>query len=100
MPDASQLAREGEKRFRAFGLSTLGLVESRVLEGHGGVPGHHLQKAKVVCVELVEAELRDDDRAGDACAVLERDGEERLFDFRSAFDLLAEFVPRGVSDEQ
>ena len=60
----------------------------------------HLEQAQIVGVELVEPELRDDDHAGDACAVLERDGEQRLLDLGRALDLLAELVPRGVADEE
>ena len=95
-----ELAREGEERLRALGLAPLRLVEPRVLEGDGRVPGHDLEEPQVVRVELVEAELRDDDDAGHACAVLERDGEQRLLDLGGAVDLLAELVARGVSDEE
>ena len=64
------------------------------------MPGQHLEQPQVVGVELVEPELRDHDHAGDARAVLERDGEERLLDLGRALDLLAELVVGGVVDEE
>ena len=85
-----ELARELEERLRALRLAALRLVEPRVLEGDRRVAGQHLEQPQVVGVELVEAELRDDDHAGHARAVLERDGEERLLDLGRADDLLAE----------
>ena len=62
--------------------------------------GEHLEQPQVVLVELVEAELGDDDRADDARAVVERDGEDRLLDLRGAFDLDRELALGGVAEEE
>ena len=95
-----EIAGEREKSLRGLRLAALRLVEPRVLEGDGRVPGQHFEKPQVVGVELVEAELRDDDDAGHAQPVLERDCEERLLDLGRADDLLAELVASGVADEE
>ena len=58
-----EVAGELEERLRALGLTPLRLVQARVLERDGRVPGHHLEQPEVVGVELVESELRDDDDA-------------------------------------
>ena len=55
---------------RAVRLAPLGLVEARVLERDRRVAGEHLEEPDVVFVELVDAELGDDDDADDARAVL------------------------------
>ena len=65
-----EVAGEREERLRALGLAALRLVQPRVLERDGRVPGQHLEEPQVVGVELVEAELRDDDDAGHARPVL------------------------------
>ena len=62
------------------------------------VSGEHLEP-QVVLVELVEAELGDDDRADDARAVVERDGEDRPRS-GSAFDLDRELALGGVAEEE
>ena len=95
-----EVAREREERFRALRLAALGLVQPRVLERDGDVPGHHLEQAEIVAVELVQAELRDHDDARHALAELDRDGEERLLDLGGAGDLLAGLVTRRVPDEE
>ena len=46
----------------------------------GCMPGEHLEEAQVVLVELLQPELGDDDRPGDAGAVVQRDGDDRLLD--------------------
>ena len=58
-----ELACELEQRPRGLGLASLHLVETRVLERHRRLSREHFEQAQVVAVELVEAELRDDDRA-------------------------------------
>ena len=95
-----EVAREREERLRALGLAPLGLVEAGVLERNRRVSRHHLEQSQVVGVELVEAELRDHDHAGDARSVSQRDGEQRLLDLRGPGDLLAELVTRSVDDEE
>ena len=95
-----EVSREGEEGLRALGLPALRLVEPRVLERDGRVSCQHLEQPQVVCVELVEPELRDHDHAGDARAVLERDREQRLLDLGGSLDLLAELVLGGVVDEE
>ena len=63
---------EREQRLGALGLAPLLLVEPRVLERDRRLAGEHLEQANVVLVELVQAELRDDDHAGDARPVAQR----------------------------
>ena len=95
-----EVAAELEQRLRALGLAPLRLVEPCVLERDGRVAGEHLEQAQVVLVELVEAELRDDDRADHPGAVVERDGDDRLVDLRRALDLDRELALRGVRQQQ
>ena len=95
-----EVAAELEQRLRALGLAPLRLVEARVLERDGRVAGEHLEQAQVVLVELVEAELRDDDGADHAGAVLERHGDDRLVDLGRALDLDRELALRRVREEQ
>src|SRR5262249_27501417 len=75
-----ELVRECEQRLRALGLPALLLVEARVLERDRRLAGEHLEQAHVVFVELVDAELRDHDRTGDARAVAERNDCERFLE--------------------
>ena len=72
--------RDLERGLGALGLESLGLVQACVLERDRGVAAQHLEQADVVLVELVDAELRDDDGADHAGAVAERDGDHRLVD--------------------
>ena len=92
-----ELVGEGEQRLRALGLAALLLVEPRVLERHRRLAGEHLEQAHVVLVELVDAELRDDDRAGDARAVAQRHGRERLLELVGAGNALARTRTRARS---
>ena len=62
--------------------------------------GEHLEQSQVVLVELVETELRDDDHADHAGAVVHRHGDDRLVDLRGALDLDRELAGRGVVEEQ
>ena len=78
------LVREGEQRLRALGLAPLLLVETRVLERDRRLAREHLEQAHVVLVELVEAELRDHDRAGHPRAVAQRHDRERLLELLRA----------------
>ena len=94
------LAPELEEGVRALGLAPLGGVQARVLERDRCVPCEDLEHAKVVGVELVEAELRDHDDPVHARPELERHREERLLDLRRALDLLPELAVSGVADEQ
>ena len=57
-----------------------------------------LEQPNVVLVELVQAELRDDDHAHDARPVTERHRQKRLLDRIGALDLPAELAVRGVRD--
>ena len=61
-----ELATELEQGGGAFRLASRSLVQARVLDRDGGVAGEDLEQPHVVLVELVEAELRDDDDADDA----------------------------------
>ncbi len=70
-----ELPAEAEQRGGTFRLAARRLVETCVLDGDGGVAGQHLEQADVVLVELIEAELRDDDHADDASAVPQRHGQ-------------------------
>ena len=62
--------------------------------------GEHLEQPQIVFVELAQAELRDDDRASRAGAVLERHGDDRLLDLRGALDLDRELARRRVVEQQ
>ena len=62
------------------GLPAQALVESGVLEGDRRVAGEHLEQTEVALVELADAELGEEDHAGDVRAVAERDGDHRLVD--------------------
>ncbi len=95
-----EVAPELEQRLRALRLAPLRLVEARVLERDRSVAGEHLQQAQVVLVELAQAELGDDDRTGDAGAVVERDGDDRLLDLRGAGDLDRELARGRVVEQQ
>src|ERR671922_806478 len=64
------------------------------------MPCEHLEDTQVVLVELVEAELRDDDHADRPRAEPKRDGEKRLLDDGGARDALAVLVVGGVADEK
>ena len=86
-----------ERGSRAVGFEPLGLVEARVLERHGRVAAEHLEKADVVLVELVDPELRDDDRPDDTGAVVERDCDHRLVDVLGARDRDRRSRSRGRS---
>ena len=99
MVDASASSRENSS---AFALSASRRCASyRVRSrGDGCVAGQDLEQPKIVRVELIEAELRDHDDAGDARPVPERHREERLLDLGGTLDLLAELVLRGVADQQ
>ena len=94
------LVRKGEQRFRTFRLAPLLLVEPRVLERDRRLSREHLEQAHVVLVELVDAELRDHDRAGDARAVAKRDDGERLLDVLGARDAERELALERVRDQQ
>ena len=61
--------REREQRLGVFGLSALLVIQARVLEGDRCLPGKHLEQPKVVLVELIDPELRDDDCTDHATAV-------------------------------
>jgi hypothetical protein len=95
-----EVAGELEECLRGLGFAPLHVVEPGVLERDRRVTGHHLEQSEVVRVELVEAELRDDDDAGHPVAVLERHREQRLRDLGGSRDSLAELVLRRVSDEE
>ena len=95
-----EVAAELEQRLRALGLAALRLVETGVLDRNGGVARQHLEQPQVVGVELVQAELRDDDHADHAGAVLHRHGDDRLLDLRGPFNLERELAGRGVVEEQ
>ena len=95
-----ELIREGEQRLRTLGLTALLLVEARVLECHRSLAGEHLEQAHVVLVELVGAELRDHDRAGDARAVAQRHGRKRLLELVGAGNALRELALERVRHEQ
>jgi hypothetical protein len=75
-----QLAAELEQRRRALRLAPLRLVEPRVLERDRRLAGQHLEQPRVVLVELVEAELGDDDDPVHVGAVAERRRKQRLLD--------------------
>ena len=96
---ARELARELEQGLGTLGFAPLRLVEARVLERNGRVAGEHLEQAQVLFVELVEAELGDDDRADHAHAVVERNGQQRLVDQLRPRNRLSELAVRRVSGE-
>ena len=60
--DSSSSAAEVDCRL------TLGRQELRVLEGHGGVGGQHLEQALVLLVELPVPEAGEHDHAHDVLA--------------------------------
>ena len=95
-----ELGRELEQRLGALRLAPLLLVEPRVDERDRGVPGEHLEQTQLVLVELVEAELRDDDHADHRRPVEERDGEQRLLDLRRPSNLDAELGLRRIAREE
>ena len=95
-----EVAPELEQRLRALRLAALRLVEAGVLERDGRMAGEHLEQAQVVLVELVQAELGDDDRPGDAGAVVQRDGDDRLLDPRGTGDLDRELARRRVVEQE
>ena len=64
------------------------------------MPGEHLEQTQLVLVELVEAELRDDDHADHGRPVEEWDGEQRLLDPRGPSNLDAELGLRRVAREE
>ena len=97
---ARDFVGEREQRLGALGLAPLLLVEARILERDRRVAGEHLEQADVVLVELVEAELRDDDRAGDPRAVPQRHGGEGLLDLFGARDPVGELALERVRHEQ
>ena len=94
-----ELACKLEQRLRALGFAPLCLVETRILECDGRVAGEHLEQPQVVRVELVEAELGDDDRSDHARPVVQRHSQERLVDRLRARDRLRELTLRGVAGE-
>ena len=59
--------------------------------------GEHLEQAQVVLIELVEAELGDDDRADHARPVVKRHREQRFIDRFRARNRLRELALRGVA---
>jgi len=73
-------AGEFEQGLQVARLTSLRLVQARVLERNRGMPREHLEQPHVVLVELADAELRDHDDADHAGAVAQRDGHERLLD--------------------
>ena len=95
-----EVAAELEQRLGALGLASLHLVEPGVLDRGRRVAGEHLEQAQVVVVELIETELRDDDHADHAGAVVHRHGDDRLLDLRGALDLDRELAGRGVVEEE
>ena len=95
-----ELVGEGEQRLRALGLAALLLVEARVLERDRRLAREHLEQPDVVLVELVDAELRDHDRAGDARAVAQRHDGERLLELVGAGNPERELALERVRDEQ
>ena len=70
--------RDLERSLRPVRLEPLRLVEPSVLERDRRVAAEHLEQAHVVLVERPDAELGDDDGAGDPGAVVQRDGDDRL----------------------
>ena len=95
-----EVAPELEQRLRALRLAALRLVETGVLERDGRMAGEHLEQPQVVLVELAQAELGDDDRPGDAGAVVERDGDDRLLDLGGALDLDRELAGRRIVEQE
>ena len=59
----------------------------------------HLEEPDVVLVELVDAELGDDDGADHAGAVVERDGDDRLVDVLGARDRDGEVAVERVREQ-
>ena len=98
--EVEERVRDLERGLGALGLEPLGLVEARVLERDGGVAAEHLEQADVVLVELVDAELGDDDGADHARAVAERDGDHRLVDVVRARDRHARSRSRARSSSR
>src|SRR5579862_3298316 len=99
LDERRELASELEERSRTLRLAPRRLEEARVLDRNGCVAGENLEQPHLVLVELVEAELRDDDHADDLRAVPERDGKERFLDRRRPFDLVPELGVRSVADD-
>jgi hypothetical protein len=95
-----EAAGEGEQRLRAFGLPALLLVETRVFERDRRLAGEHLEQPDIVLVELIGAELRDDDRAGDARAVAQRHDDQRLLQLVRAGNPRREPALERVRHEQ
>ena len=62
--------------------------------------GKDLQQAEIVCVELVAAELGDDEDPDGARPVLQRHGEQRLLDLGRTFDVLADSGVCGVARQK
>ena len=73
--EGCELPSELEQRRRALGLTPCRLVQAGVLDGHGRVSGEDFEQPDVVLVELVQAELRDDDHADDPRPVAQRHGQ-------------------------
>ena len=62
--------------------------------------GEHLEQAHIVCVELVEPELRENEHADDVRAVAERHGQQRLLDSRRALDVVSDPAVGGVAGQK
>ena len=95
-----QRVRDLSRLLRGLGLEALLLVEARVLERDRCLAGEHLEQADVVLVELVHAELRDHDHAGDARAVAERHHRQRLLELVGAGDPDRELALERIRHEQ
>ena len=95
-----ELAAELEQLRRALRLASRRLVEARVLDRDGRVTREHLEQPHVVLVELVQAELRDDDHAHHPRAVAQRHGEKRLLDDRRPRNARAELAVGCIVDQQ
>ncbi len=85
--------------FARLRLEPLGLVEAGVLERDRRVAAEDLEQADVVLVELVDAELGDDDGPDDAGAVVERDGDHRLVHVLGSRDRDCELAVEGVGQQ-
>ena len=82
-----------------IGLQPQALVQAGVLERDRRVAGEHLEQPQVALVELADAELRQEDDAGDAGAVAERHGDHRLVHLLRARDLDRELAVERVRDQ-
>ena len=95
-----ELAAELEQRGRALCLPAGSLVQRRILERNCGVAPEYLQQPHVVLVELVEAELGEDDHADHARAEGQRHRDDRLVDRVGAGDLPRVLVVLRVPEQE